>query len=124
MATSDHIDLTGSDSESEHPTIRIDNDEPVLSDDDTKPPATKKRRLKRSNATVSSGAPQSRRWMFTINNPIPEDHDDCLSWNAKYLVFQLEKGENGTLHYQGSMFSSPADICYQIIHDSVDESSQ
>lgn len=80
------------------------------------PPPTKKPKLKRSNATVTTG-PQSRRWVFTINNPDPEqDKEDCLNWNAKYLVFQLEKGEkDGTLHYQGEMFSNLAELSYSIV---------
>lgn len=44
----------------------------------------------------------SRAWVFTINNPTPEDHPK--TWNlekVKLLAFQLEKGENGTLHWQG-----------------------
>ena len=40
-------------------------------------------------------------WMFTINNPT----DDMVKPNAwdkmKYCVWQLEKGESGTPHWQG-----------------------
>lgn len=38
--------------------------------------------------------------MFTINNPGPED--DPKKWEGiKFIVFQLERGENNTNHYQG-----------------------
>ena len=43
-----------------------------------------------------------RNWCFTVNNPEAD-----LSWNdfteagATYLVFQEERGERGTTHYQG-----------------------
>lgn len=40
-----------------------------------------------------------RCWIFTLNNPTPEE--DPKRWPHKYLVYQLEKGEEGTLHYQG-----------------------
>lgn len=42
----------------------------------------------------------SRRWCFTYNNPEnPPIYDEAVH---KYLVYQLEKGENkGTEHYQG-----------------------
>lgn len=45
---------------------------------------------------------QSKRWCFTVNNPMlwrPE-------WNAErmdYLVWQLERGAEGTMHVQGYM---------------------
>lgn len=41
---------------------------------------------------------QSRTWCFTLNNPegeLPENQ------SARYIVWQLEKGANGTPHYQG-----------------------
>jgi len=44
-------------------------------------------------------------WCFTFNNPTLDDKTDLLKWCAdsavKTYVFQLEKGTNGTLHYQG-----------------------
>jgi len=43
---------------------------------------------------------RNRNWLFTINNPTIEDKP--LDWEgAKYLIFQKERGEEGTLHYQG-----------------------
>lgn len=43
-----------------------------------------------------------RNWCFTLNNPKPEDKDKLLEYDkCKYIKFQLEKGENGTPHYQG-----------------------
>jgi hypothetical protein len=44
-------------------------------------------------------SPQTPNWMFTINNPIVTDVP--LEWPTKFIVFQKEKGENGTEHYQG-----------------------
>lgn len=53
----------------------------------------------------------SKNWVFTLNNPA--DHldpkpdgsnaGDPTTWfpHCRYLVFQLEKGENNTPHYQG-----------------------
>lgn len=39
-------------------------------------------------------------WMFTINNPT--DADAPKTWTGvQYLIYQLEKGEAGTEHYQG-----------------------
>ena len=44
----------------------------------------------------------TRNWVFTLNNPQPEE--DPKTWLEKgvtYCVWQAERGENGTLHYQG-----------------------
>lgn len=44
------------------------------------------------------------RWCFTINNPVERDMfwtDGDVLAELKYLVVQLEKGEQGTVHYQG-----------------------
>lgn len=40
-------------------------------------------------------------WMFTNNNPGPDDNPvyDCTK--VQYLCYQLEKGQNGTFHFQG-----------------------
>lgn len=43
---------------------------------------------------------QSRNWVFTINNPTEDENPQC--WEGyKFLVYQLEEGEEGTPHYQG-----------------------
>lgn len=42
---------------------------------------------------------KTQNWMFTINNPQVED--DPSLWDTNYLIFQLEKGAEGTEHYQG-----------------------
>jgi len=49
---------------------------------------------------MSSG--KHRAWMVTINNPTPADHWDALPHpNIKYMVWQLERGEEtGTPHLQ------------------------
>lgn len=41
----------------------------------------------------------SRYWLFTINNPNEEDIP--TTWEYRYLVYQKEKGDSGTEHYQG-----------------------
>ncbi len=45
----------------------------------------------------------SRRWCFTINNPSDADRVclDALKDLSTYLVYQLEKGDLDTEHYQG-----------------------
>lgn len=53
----------------------------------------------------------AKRWCFTINNPTAEDcffwvdgdmeHVSDLMVNMEYFVIQEERGENGTLHWQG-----------------------
>ena len=48
---------------------------------------------------MAASAAQSKNWMFTINNPT--DADRPLEWDTKYIVFQLERGESGTPHFQG-----------------------
>lgn len=46
---------------------------------------------------------RSRNWVFTWNNPQPEGGPNIstVADQAKYVVYQLEKGENGTPHFQG-----------------------
>lgn len=68
-----------------------------------------------------------RRWLFTLNNPnrtgglvndeqgnVIRDETEagvCAALQPgkgfRYLVFQLEQGENGTPHYQGPHFNMP-----------------
>lgn len=51
-------------------------------------------------------SPQNRNWLFTINNP-EFLKDSPRDWpNVKYLCWQLEKGEEGTPHYQGYVMFS------------------
>ena len=47
-----------------------------------------------------------KRWVFTLNNPHEHsvtvlDLRNILKEHCDYAIFQLEKGENGTFHYQG-----------------------
>lgn len=64
---------------------------------------------------------QARTWCFTINNPVallaPPGHDDhdldyvlpIAQWeDAKLGVWQLEEGDEGTIHYQGYVEFSKA----------------
>lgn len=46
----------------------------------------------------------AKRWCFTINNPTDADKfwdNDDLMTKVDYLVLQEERGEQGTLHWQG-----------------------
>lgn len=47
----------------------------------------------------------NRFWCFTWNNPDGSLDVDAASWveqgKVRFIVFQLEEGENGTPHYQG-----------------------
>jgi len=42
---------------------------------------------------------RARNYCFTLNNPT--EAENPLDWKCKYIVYQLERGENGTEHYQG-----------------------
>lgn len=47
---------------------------------------------------------KSRNWCFTLNNPTEEERSILLPNlppGAKFVKFQLEKGDSGTPHYQG-----------------------
>lgn len=44
---------------------------------------------------------QFRNAVFTINNPTEDDIPDLEKWSAIYIVYQKEKGDEGTEHYQG-----------------------
>lgn len=53
----------------------------------------------------------AKRWCFTLNNPTEEDKEQWLGTPAdgpqinlggiEYMIFQEERGANGTLHWQG-----------------------
>lgn len=50
----------------------------------------------------------ARNWLFTLNNPQDFKPEVGFGTTYKYLIYQLEKGEEGTLHYQGYvMWKSP-----------------
>jgi len=45
---------------------------------------------------------RARAWMFTLNNPqLPAENPRVWLVAAKYCIWQLERGENGTEHIQG-----------------------
>lgn len=55
---------------------------------------------------------QAKTWLFTLNNPqrTPEDFlEEAKQWpSLRYIIFQLERGEQGTLHFQGYVeFNKP-----------------
>lgn len=43
----------------------------------------------------------SRGWVFTLNNPEVEEWELLKNEKLKWTVWQLERGESGTLHWQG-----------------------
>lgn len=47
---------------------------------------------------------RSRGWCFTLNNPTVGDRGEFDEELCDYLVYQLEKGENGTPHLQGYVY--------------------
>lgn len=47
---------------------------------------------------------KARAFVFTINNPTEEETPSLEKWGAQYLVFQKERGESGTDHYQGYVY--------------------
>ena len=51
---------------------------------------------------------QTRAWCFTLNNPVRDEPapatEDPTKWGASYVVYQLERGESGTPHYQGYLY--------------------
>lgn len=54
---------------------------------------------------MSRSNEQSKNWCFTLNNPVISEADLITQFTSydsfKYVIFQLEKGENDTPHYQG-----------------------
>lgn len=59
--------------------------------------------MSEQETTTRQPAP-ALRWCFTINNPVERDMfwtDGDVLAQLKYIVVQLEKGEQGTVHYQG-----------------------
>lgn len=56
--------------------------------------------LEASGVGADGRGPKYRRWMFTINNPT-EVAGENLFPTAEFLVYQHEKGAEGTEHYQG-----------------------
>lgn len=54
---------------------------------------------------------RGRRWCFTLNNPFDtEGNRFVIEWSETvvYSIYQLEKGKEGTLHYQGYVCMSTA----------------
>lgn len=68
------------------------------------PVAKNKRKRSASDGTASvkkaSRGPMAKCWMFTTNNPKPED-EPKENEHIEGILWQLEKGEEGTEHYQG-----------------------
>jgi len=46
----------------------------------------------------------SRGWVFTLNNPDAAEEATCNGVDVQYSVFQMERGENGTEHFQGYFY--------------------
>lgn len=65
----------------------------------------KKRPHVEGTPVVPKNGPKARNWCFTLNNPLIRG-DDFLEQlktvpGFRYVVFQQERGENGTPHFQG-----------------------
>lgn len=77
-------------------------DDPIVisSDDDVQVTTTRTRKRRAPEPD------QGTKWVFTINNPSLHDiaRDDLLGWPCKYIVFQLERGDEETPHFQGAIF--------------------
>jgi RNA helicase len=53
-----------------------------------------------------------RWWFFTWNNPShPSDKERLVCAGYTYIKFQYERGESGTLHYQGVLYVSDMSSC-------------
>ncbi len=50
---------------------------------------------------ASQNTKRERNWTFVINNPGPEERNLFDTIECKFCVWQLERGELGTLHIQG-----------------------
>lgn len=59
--------------------------------------------MPKANATASQHGRKYRNWCFTINNPTEADRKQIYALNPKYCVYQLEQGEQETIHYQGTI---------------------
>ena len=56
-------------------------------------------------------AGRARGWVFTLNNPAgsgPELLEQLRATGARYCVFQHERGESGTPHFQGYIYYNGA----------------
>lgn len=50
---------------------------------------------------------RARNWVFTLNSPVfPADNPRIWATNAKYCIWQLEAGSEGTVHVQGYLVYS------------------
>lgn len=63
------------------------------------------------------GGRRFRWWFFTWNNPDHPREKDAILAHKKisYCKFQLEKGEEGTLHYQGVFYSKLQTTCSALL---------
>jgi len=57
--------------------------------------------LQQVPATMSRNDPPMKYWVFTTNNPEEEDLPPNVWPDVEYVVWQHERGENGTPHLQG-----------------------
>ena len=57
----------------------------------------------KSDTEVERGNTKARSFS-TINNPREDDKKNLEECGSDYLIFQLEKGEQGTEHYQAFLY--------------------
>lgn len=58
----------------------------------------------KSDTEVERGNTKARSFLLTINNPREDDKKNLEECGSDYLIFQLEKGEQGTEHYQAFLY--------------------
>lgn len=80
---------------------------------------------RRRRSTIASSNIQKRHYCFTANNPTltPQQFGDELEQLPffRYVIFQLERGESGTLHFQGyiEFLQSVRGTCFARISTSI-----
>ena len=57
-----------------------------------------------TKTTTSYEGMKKRAWFFTLNNPTEGEKKIIDTLPCIYSIYQLERGENGTLHYQGVLY--------------------
>lgn len=54
-----------------------------------------------TNVTSVTEMSRARAYVFTVNNPTEEEVNDLQCITCRYIVYQHERGEGGTVHIQG-----------------------
>lgn len=63
-------------------------------------------------------AAAAKHWVFTYNNPTVDANEFqsiiMEEWKISYAIFQKEKGETGTVHYQGTLRFDNLDLAVRL----------